>query len=51
MPYALYGSAMAESPDSKGVLLFGGTSRTAGGDSSSDNRIVELRAETEWAKI
>ena len=39
---------MAQSPDGKGVLLFGGICKI--GDSSShDNRIMELRAdEANW---
>ena len=38
LPYWLYGSAMAESPYGRGVLLFGGY--TAG----NEKRILELRA-------
>ena len=39
MPYGLYFSAMAESPDGRGVLLFGGNGRWL-----YENRILELRA-------
>ena len=40
LPYGLYESAMAESSDGKGVLLFGGYSTENG----SEKRILELRA-------
>ena len=40
LPYDLHSSAMAESPDGRGVLIFGG-SRTV---SSYEKRILELRA-------
>ena len=40
LPYALDHSAMAESPDGIGVLLFGGSS----GGNSYEDRILELRA-------
>ena len=40
MPYAVYHSAMAESPDGRGVLLFGGYSDENG----YEDRILELRA-------
>ena len=40
MPYGLYDSAMAESPDGRGVLLFGGYSTENG----REKRILELRA-------
>ena len=41
LPYALEStSAMAESPDGRGVLLFGGTSD----ENSKEDRILELRA-------
>ena len=39
LPYLLQYSAMAESPDGKGVLLFGGMS-----NGNYENRILELRA-------
>ena len=39
MPYALAYSAMAESPDGRGVLLFGGS-----GETTYEDRILELRA-------
>ena len=39
MPYGLKDSAMAESPDGRGVLLLGGDSKT-----SYEDRILELRA-------
>ena len=41
LPYILNDSAMAESPDGKGVLLFGGQTLTIPYNS---NRILELRA-------
>ena len=40
MPYGLAYSAMAESPDGRGVLLFGGYSD----ENSYEDRILELRA-------
>ena len=40
MPYGLAYSAMAESPDGRGVLLFGGMST----ENSYEDRILELRA-------
>ena len=40
LPYGLYHSALAESPDGGGVLLFGGLSNTR----SAEKRILELRA-------
>ena len=40
MPYDLKQSAMAESPDARGVLLFGGSST----ENDSEKRILELRA-------
>ena len=40
MPYGLAYSAMAESPDGRGVLLFGGWSD----ENSYEDRILELRA-------
>ena len=40
LPYGLYSSAMAESPDGRGVLLFGGSSTENG----PEKRILELRA-------
>ena len=39
LPYGLFGSAMAESPDGRGVLLFGGYS-----DNGTEKRILELCA-------
>ena len=41
LPYPLYGSAMVESPDGRGVMLFGGYSSHTNYDK---NRILELRA-------
>ena len=41
LPYPLYGSAMVESPDGRGVMLFGGYSSHTNQDK---NRILELRA-------
>ena len=38
LPYGLYYSAMAESPDGRGVILFGGYSNDI------EKRILELRA-------
>ena len=40
MPYGLKDSAMAESPDGRGVLLFGGLSK----GNSYEGKILELRA-------
>ena len=40
LPYALSASAMAESPDGRGVMLFGGINS----DYQYENRILELRA-------
>ena len=40
LPYSLWMSAMAESPDGRGVLLFGGESD----EDPYENRILELRA-------
>ena len=40
MPYILYDSAMAESPDGRGVLLFGGHSD----ETYYEDRILELHA-------
>ena len=42
LPYALRHSAMAESPDGGGVLLFGGINPDPYG--GYDDRILELRA-------
>ena len=42
LPYGLYLSAMAESPDGRGVLLFGGSSCCTG--NGVEKRILELRA-------
>ena len=41
MPYKLSNSAMAESPDGKGVLLFGGHNKD---NNTSEDTILELRA-------
>ena len=41
LPYLLYDSAMAESPDGKGVLIFGGYNQD---EKIMENRILELRA-------
>ena len=40
MPYDLFFSAMAESPDGRGVLLFGGVSD----ENDYEDTILELRA-------
>ena len=40
LPYGLYSSAMAEFPDGRGVLLFGGESN----ENNYEKRILELRA-------
>ena len=40
MPFGLELSAMAESPDGRGVLLFGGQSH----ENPKEDRILELRA-------
>ena len=40
MPYLLQYSAMAESPDGRGVLLFGGCND----ENDYEDRILELRA-------
>ena len=40
LPYGLDTSAMAGSPDGRGVLLFGGSSY----ENTYENRILELRA-------
>ena len=40
LPYGLDSSAMAASPDGKGVILFGGWSD----ENDYENRILELRA-------
>ena len=47
MPYGLYQSAMAESPDGRGVILFGGRSTENG----HEKRILELRAGANTWKI
>ena len=44
LPYGLSGSAMAESPDGRGVLLFGGHSDENNFQDHLENRILELRA-------
>ena len=51
LPYALSASAMAESPDGRGVMLFGGGTRLdcTGLDCYIEDRILELRAgATSW---
>ena len=47
LPYGLYWSAMAESPDGRGVLLFGGYT----GNGYDEKRILELRAGDDTWKI
>ena len=47
MPYGLYDIAMAESPDGRGVLLFGGTSFDENRRTENERRILELRAGAE----
>ena len=47
MPYSLYYSAMAESPDGRGVLLFGGYNT----ENNYEKRILELRAGADSWKI
>ena len=42
LPYGLWDSAMAESPDGRGVILFGGYSD----ENTYEKRILELRAGT-----
>ena len=42
LPYNLFLSAMAESPDGRGVLLFGGSSCCT--ENGVEKRILELRA-------
>ena len=42
LPYGLYDSAMAESPDGRGVILFGGDGTE--NYYEYENRILELRA-------
>ena len=42
MPYTLADSAMTESPDGKGVLLFGGKNGDNG--ENEERRILEFRA-------
>ena len=44
LPYGVDYSVMAESPDGKGVILFGGDSHD---NPSGENRILELRAGTD----
>ena len=44
MPYSLSNSAMAESPDGKGVLIFGGERILDNGDRIPEDKILELRA-------
>ena len=43
LPYVLHRSAMAESPDGRGVLLFGGLST----ENYYEKRILELRPEAD----
>ena len=47
LPYGLEKSAMAESPDRRGVLLFGGRSN----ENDYEKRILELRADANSWKI
>ena len=47
LPYGLAYSAMAESPDGRGVLLFGGCST----ENYQEKRILELRPEADSWKI
>ena len=42
LPYGLYDSAMAESPDGRGVILFGGD--VSENSYKYENRTLELRA-------
>ena len=51
MPYGLRDSAMAESPDGRGVLLFGGTWKVDQQDQQEEKRIFELRAGADTWKI
>ena len=44
LPYSLSNSAMAESPDGKGVLIFGGERILVNGDRIPEDKILELRA-------
>ena len=46
LPYGLNESAMADSPDGRGVILFGGYS-----DNGREKRILELRAGADSWKI
>ena len=46
LPYNLFFSAMAESPDGRGVLLFGGYT-----ENGQEKRILELRAGADSWKI
>ena len=47
LPYGLYSSAMAESPDGRGVLLIGGYNSAY----LNEKRILELRAGADAWKI
>ena len=47
LPYVLRLSSMAESPDGRGVLLFGGDST----ENNNQKRILELRAGADEWKI
>ena len=53
MPFALMNSAMAESPDGRGVLVFGGSLSDGSFDFSWNytDKILELRAGTNSWKI
>ena len=45
LPFGLFDSAMAKSPDGRGVLLFGGCTNAGCVVDGIDDRILELRAE------
>ena len=42
LPYSLWNSAMVQSPDGRGVILFGGD--TSSDENTDEKRILELRA-------
>ena len=49
LPYKLYNSAMATSPDGGGVILFGGSNDAKG---ANEDTILELRYDSEkWTKL
>ena len=49
LPYKLYDSAMATSPDGGGVILFGGWN---GGKRGREDKILELRfGANEWTEL